>query len=278
MDLKKVHEVANRFQRNVFKNSSHISAGFFASSFKGAGLQFKEHQVYNYGDEVRFIDWKLLARKNTPYVKTFEEERNVEVKIIIDCHLNYLLCHDGVSKFSNVLEMIAVLILFAGKTKDSVSCYFVGQRPLEIRKLSGENGLIKLISSLISSGLVEEDGTPKVGNLYDFCLNEFGERKYSQLLNLKKGPFVIFSIFDDSRYQYFKKIYGHKNTHFFNLKCPFEKEAGSFQLNVSGMKVVGKLLDQVEKEKRSKVVTIIDMENSPLVKFVEGIMSNEKRV
>ena len=278
MDLKKVHDVANRFQRNVFRNSSHISSGFFASSFKGAGLQFKEHQVYNYGDEVRFIDWKLLARKNTPYIKTFEEERNVEVKIIVDCHLNYLLCHDGVSKFSNVLEMIAVLILFAGKTKDYVSCYFIGQRSIEIEKLSGENGLIKLISTLISTDLVTEDGSPKVGSLYDFCLNDFEEKKYSQLLRLKKGPFVLFSIFDDDRYQYFKKIYGHKNTHFFNLKCPFEKEAGKFSLNVSGFKVVGKLLNQIQEGKRSKVVTIIDVENSPLLDFVEGIMSNEKRV
>ena len=75
MDLKKVHDVANRFQRNVFRNSSHISSGFFASSFKGAGLQFKEHQVYNYGDEVRFIDWKLLARKKYPLYKNIRRRK-----------------------------------------------------------------------------------------------------------------------------------------------------------------------------------------------------------
>ena len=278
MDLKKVHEVVNKFQRNIFKSSSYINAGFFASSFKGAGLQFKEHQIYNYGDEVRFIDWKLLARKNTPYIKTFEEERNIEVKIIIDVHSNLLLCHKEKSKMSNILEMIAVLILFAGKTKDYVSCYFVGTRTLVLKKLSGENGLLKLMSSLISHGLISEDGKPLAGNINGICINEFSERNYSRLLEIQKGPFVLFSVFDDDRYTFFKKIYGNKNTHFFNLKCPFEKELGRYQYFTSGLRVVNRLLDEVQHEKRSKVVTVIDVENSPLVNFVEGIMSNDKRV
>ena len=45
---------------------------------------FKEHQIYSHGDDVRFIDWKLLAKSQTPYIKTFEEERNVEISIILD--------------------------------------------------------------------------------------------------------------------------------------------------------------------------------------------------
>ena len=56
------------------------------------------------------------------------------------------------------------------------------------------------------------------------------------------------------------------------------RKSGRFSLNVSGFKVVGKLLNQIQEGKRSKVITIIDVENSPLLDFVEGIMSNEKRV
>ena len=64
------------------------------------GLQFKEHQIYCHGDDVRFIDWKLYARTNTPYIKTFEEERNVEIIIFIDLSLSMLMGHRGIDKAS----------------------------------------------------------------------------------------------------------------------------------------------------------------------------------
>ena len=278
MDLKKVHSIANRFQKNIFKDSSFINSGFFASSFKGSGLQFKEHQIYNYGDEIRFIDWKLLARKNIPYIKTFEEERNVEVKIIIDCHKNYILSYDGISKFVNILEMCALLILFAGKTKDFISCYVLGKRPIVIKKLSGENGILKFISLLSNEGIVSDDGFLNLDNYINFCNDEFSNKNYSHLSEIKKGPFVIFSIPDKDKFDFFRKILRNENTHFFNLKCPFEKDLSKYRYTFTGLKINNRYRDIKDLDSCDKYIKNIFLDEMPLTSFVEGLMSHDKKL
>lgn len=278
MDLQKVHSVVNRFQKGIFRNSSFFDSGFFASSFKGAGLQFKEHQVYNYGDEVRFIDWKLLARKNTPYIKTFEEERNVEVKIIVDCHPNFILSHDGKSKFITMIEMCAILILFAGKTKDKVSFYLVGNKIIRINNLSGEDGLIKLIARLGSIGLLNDDGKPIMSSIFDFCNNKFDQKVFKKIGDFKKGPFVIFSPFNDGQYGFFEKLFMNKNTHMFKLNCPFENEVKSYRFLTGGLKYITKLLDKEDINSPATKIINIKLESTPLIDFVEGIRSNESRI
>jgi uncharacterized protein (DUF58 family) len=77
VNIAEVRRVVGRIQASLFKNSNSTSVGVLKSQFRGTGLQFREHQVYEPGDDVRFIDWKILAKMNTPYIKTFEEERNV---------------------------------------------------------------------------------------------------------------------------------------------------------------------------------------------------------
>ena len=278
MDLKKVHSIVNQFQRNIFKNSSFIDNGFFASSFKGAGLQFKEHQIYTFGDELRFIDWKLLAKKNMPYIKTFEEERNIEVNVIVDCQPNLVLSHDGKCKFVNILEMLAILILFAGKTKDTVSLYLVGKKPLVIKKLAGENGLLKLITYLTKIGLFKEKGDPNIESIYDFCQDEFIKDSYRPLYSMKKGPFVIFSPFENGQYDFFRKMYSNKNTHFFKLQCPFEKERSMLRYKTAGIGFISKSLDHENRESKNRKINYLEIDKTPLVGFVEGIMSNETRV
>ena len=276
MDLRSVHEVVNRFQKIIFKNSNYIDSGFFVSSFKGAGLQFKEHQVYSYGDELRFIDWKMLAKKNQPYIKTFEEERNINVKFIVDCHSNFVLSHKNKSKFVSILEMCAILIIFAGKTKDTVSIYFFGEKNFVVNNLCGNSGLLKLISTLNAYGLVDDGGNPNYNNFIKYCRNDFYKEKYDLIYGLNKGPFILFSIFNDGRYDLFKKLFAGKNTHFFEIRCPFEKDEGRFIFKTTGINCENKFksMDLFE-EKR---IVYLDIDKSPLVRFVEGIMSYEKRI
>ena len=83
MDLAKVQKMVKRVQESLFRHSNSYFQGMFRSKFKGAGIQFKEHQVYQYGDDVRFIDWGLLAKKNMTYIKTFEEERNIHILCVV---------------------------------------------------------------------------------------------------------------------------------------------------------------------------------------------------
>lgn len=276
MDLKKVHEVVNRIQKAIFRNSSYIDTGFFVSSFKGAGLQFKEHQVYSYGDEIRFIDWKLLAKKNTPYIKTFEEERNIEVKIIIDCHSNFVLSNNGKSKFSSILEMCAILIIFAGKTKDKVSIYFVGKKTILLKSISGDSGLLELISTLNANHLVDDNGKPNYDNYLEFASDGFSRPKFKELYRESKGPFVVFSKFNKENFSFLSKFLKGENTHFFELRCEFEKIKKKFKFTVVGLKGSSPLKEQGPEIKGQ--ITYIDIDKNPLVEFVEGIMSYEKRV
>lgn len=78
--LKKVHRIeikAKRLSQNVF-------AGQYHSAFKGKGMTFSEVREYTYGDDIRNIDWNVTARNNHPYVKIFEEERELTVVLMID--------------------------------------------------------------------------------------------------------------------------------------------------------------------------------------------------
>ena len=64
--------------------SSHIFSGEYQSTFKGRGMSFSEVREYQYGDDVRNIDWNVTARTGTPHVKIFEEERELTVMLLID--------------------------------------------------------------------------------------------------------------------------------------------------------------------------------------------------
>ena len=77
MKINEVRKIVGRLRVNLFKRANSFSIGMLKTQFRGTGLQFKEHQVYSFGDDVRFIDWKILAKTNHPYIKTFEEERNI---------------------------------------------------------------------------------------------------------------------------------------------------------------------------------------------------------
>ena len=99
MDIKAIERAVAKIQTALFKNSNSFSVGTLKSQFRGSGLQFKEHQVYTHGDDVRFIDWKMMAKTSRPYIKTFEEERNVEIVVVVDLSLSMFVGLRGVSLF-----------------------------------------------------------------------------------------------------------------------------------------------------------------------------------
>src|SRR5210317_920729 len=105
MNFEEVRKVVGSIKSNIFKNSNAYSIGMLKSHFRGTGLQFKEHQVYTHGDDIRHIDWKLLAKKREPYIKTYEEERNVEIVVVIDTSATMLTGYNGVSKLQAAIEI-----------------------------------------------------------------------------------------------------------------------------------------------------------------------------
>lgn len=159
MNLAEIKRMAASLQKAMFNRGRSYSIGMWKSHFKGNGLQFKEHQVYSYGDEVRFIDWKITARTNHPYIKTFEEERNLKIQIVIDASPSMFDGHYEKSKLQCALEIACLIIVLAGKTRDLVNVILIHEEVTELRELSGDIGLIKLIKTMQTIGLVNADGT-----------------------------------------------------------------------------------------------------------------------
>ena len=122
------------------------------SHFRGAGLQFKEHQVYNPGDDVRFIDWKLSAKTNTTFIKTFEEERNIEIYSILDLSESLLTGYKNVSKLQAAIEITCLLYLLAEKTKDNIIPVIFTDKAQILPVSSGRAGITLIYFSTRENG------------------------------------------------------------------------------------------------------------------------------
>ena len=84
MDTKELLKKVRKIEIKTRRLSDHMFGGEYHSTFKGRGMTFSEVRQYQFGDDVRSIDWNVTARYNTPFVKIFEEEREMTVMMLID--------------------------------------------------------------------------------------------------------------------------------------------------------------------------------------------------
>ena len=118
--LKKVRHIeikARGLSRNIF-------AGEYHSAFKGRGMAFSEVREYQYGDDLRDIDWNVTARYNRPYVKIFEEERELTVMLMIDVSESLGFGSRKVLKREMVAEIAATLAFSAIQNNDKIGVIF----------------------------------------------------------------------------------------------------------------------------------------------------------
>ena len=104
--------------------SNHIYAGEYHTAFKGKGMAFSEVRDYHTGDDVRFIDWNVTARYNNPFIKIFEEEREMTVMLLIDVSGSGNFGTKKQFKRELVTEISAVLAFSAIKNNDKVGVIF----------------------------------------------------------------------------------------------------------------------------------------------------------
>jgi uncharacterized protein (DUF58 family) len=223
MNLKEIEKVVGSIQSHLFRNSNSFAVGMLKSHFKGAGLQFKEHQVYNPGDDVRFIDWKLSAKTNTTFIKTFEEERNVEIYIMIDVSETMLMGYKGVSKLQASLELACLIYLIAEKSKDKVSTIIHTKENKILPLASGQEGIILLISQLEKMNILTSEG--KVNFEYVAEIKSEEHKKLALLKNLvARGKEVI--IFSDlsrvTNFDVLNKLLYRPNMHCFVIESPLD--------------------------------------------------------
>ena len=145
--LKKVRKIEIRTRAL----SHQVFAGEYHSAYKGRGMAFSEVREYQYGDDVRNMDWNVTARLRSPYVKVFEEERELTVMLLIDVSRSGLFGTDTMTKRELVAEVAAVLAFSAILNNDKVGALFFSDRVEEfIPPKKGRSHLLHIIREIIS--------------------------------------------------------------------------------------------------------------------------------
>lgn len=105
--------------------SRNIFAGQYHSAFRGRGMAFSEVREYQYGDDVRDIDWNVTARHNKPYIKVYEEERELTVMLLVDVSASRDFGAVGEFKRDMMAEIAATLAFSAIQNNDKIGVIFL---------------------------------------------------------------------------------------------------------------------------------------------------------
>ncbi|MGM0463452.1 MAG: DUF58 domain-containing protein [Bacteroidota bacterium] len=144
--LKKVRKIeikARGLTRQVF-------AGEYHSAFKGRGISFSEVREYQYGDDIRSIDWNVTARFNHPYVKVYEEERELTVMLLVDVSGSGNFGTRGAYKREQITEIAALLAFSAINNNDKIGVIFFSDRVEKfISPQKGRKHILRIIRELL---------------------------------------------------------------------------------------------------------------------------------
>ena len=162
--------------------SHQIFAGEYHSAFKGRGMAFSEVREYQYGDDVRNMDWNVTARLREPYVKIFEEERELTVMLLVDVSGSRLFGTTVQTKKDLVAEIAAVLSFSASINNDKVGALFFSSKVEKfIPPKKGRSHLLRIIRELIE--FEPEDRGTDIGAALQFLTNALKKRCTAFLLS-----------------------------------------------------------------------------------------------
>ncbi len=131
--------------------SNHFFAGEYHSAFKGRGISFSEVKDYQYGDDVRSIDWNVTARMNSPFVKVYEEERELTLMLLIDVSQSDYFGTQQMFKNEMMTEIAAVLSFSAINNNDKVGVIFFSDKIEEyIPPKKGKKHILRIIRQLLN--------------------------------------------------------------------------------------------------------------------------------
>ncbi len=131
--------------------SNHIFGGEYHSAFKGRGMSFSEVREYAFGDDVRTIDWNVTARFHSPYIKVFEEERELTLMLLVDISASSLFGTSKQSKRDLITEISAVLSFSAISNNDKVGILFFSDKIEKyIAPKKGKSHILFIIRELLT--------------------------------------------------------------------------------------------------------------------------------
>jgi len=164
--LKKVRKIEIRTRAL----SHQVFAGEYHSAYKGRGMAFSEVREYQYGDDPRSMDWNVTARLRAPYVKVYEEEREMTVVLLIDISRSGQFGTKGMTKRDMIAEIAAVLSFSAIINNDKVGALFFSDKVEEfIPPKKGRSHLLHIIREIIE--LKPKSGGTDVGEALRYLTN-----------------------------------------------------------------------------------------------------------
>ncbi len=150
MDAKEVIKKVRKIEIKTRRLSHHIFSGEYHSAFKGRGMTFSEVRPYQFGDDVRTIDWNKTAQFNEPFVKIFEEERELTLLLMVDISQSVFFGTRKQLKRETITEIAATLAFAAIQNNDKVGLLlFSNQIELYIPPKKGRSHVLRIIRELI---------------------------------------------------------------------------------------------------------------------------------
>jgi len=200
MDAQEIFRKVRKIEIKTRGLSNQIFSGEYHSSFKGRGMAFSEVREYQYGDDIRNIDWNVTARFNHPYVKIFEEERELTVMLLIDVSGSNSFGTQQQLKSNLITEISAVLSFSAIQNNDKVGVIFFSDKVEQfIPPKKGSSHILRIIRELIDFQ-AESTGTDIAEAL----------RFFTNAIKKKSTAFLI-SDFMDSGFEKALQIANHKH-------------------------------------------------------------------
>ena len=200
MDTKELLKKVRKIEIKTRRLSDHIFGGEYHSTFKGRGMTFSEVRQYQYGDDVRNIDWNVTARYNEPFVKVFEEERELTMMLMVDVSGSELFGTVEQFKAGVVTEIAATLAFSATQNNDKIGLIlFSDQIELYIPPKKGRSHVLRIIRELL-----EFEPESKKTNLAEAL-------KFLQNVMKKKAIVFVLSDFIANDYEHTMKIVAGKH-------------------------------------------------------------------
>ena len=253
MDTKDLLKKVRKIEIKTRRLSDHIFSGEYHTSFKGRGMTFSEVRQYQYGDDIRAIDWNVTARYNEAHVKVFEEERELTMMLMVDISGSESFGSKNQFKKDIVTEIAATMAFSATQNNDKIGLIlFSDQIELYIPPKKGKSHVLRIIRELIefhpksnktdvAQALKFLSGTQKKKAIV-FVISDFMSDEYENTLKIasKKHDITGIRVFD---------IREEKMPNL-GMVSMVDAETGETQVVNTGSKTVRL---EYEKEYRSKV-------------------------
>jgi uncharacterized protein (DUF58 family) len=233
MDTKELLKKVRKIEIKTRRLSDHIFGGEYHSTFKGRGMTFSEVRQYQFGDDVRSIDWNVTARYNEPYVKVFEEERELTMMLMVDVSGSELFGTTNSFKKDIITEISATLAFSALQNNDKIGLLlFTDEIELFIPPKKGKSHVLRIIRELLefspkSNKTNIAEALKYLTNVMKkkaivFVLSDFMAADYKQTLRITGKKHDVTGI----------RIYDEKEEHIPNLGVVqmLDSETGSVKL------------------------------------------------